>query len=92
MCARRDWHVPAFAPCVCGAGRMRMSLIVMPSDPIQAIVAAFDRVNLVALGERHWALEDAQFRLQLIRGPGFAQTVDDIVIEFANPLHQALLS
>ena len=69
-----------------------MSLIVMPSDPIQAIVDAFDRVNLVALGERHRALEDAQFRLRLIRGPGFAQTVDDIVIEFANPLHQALLS
>ena len=31
------------------------------TDPIQAITVAFDRVNLVGLGERHCVLEDSQF-------------------------------
>jgi hypothetical protein len=60
-------------------------------DPVDSVIAALDRANLVALGERHWAREDSQFRLALVRNPAFAQKVNDIVVEFANPLHQALL-
>ncbi len=60
-------------------------------DPVKTVIAAFDRVNLVALGERHWAREDAQFRLSLIQNPAFARKVNDIVIEFGNPLYQAAL-
>lgn len=55
------------------------------------MLAAFDSVNLVALGERHWAREDSQFRFALVRNPAFAQKVNDIVVEFANPLYQAVL-
>jgi hypothetical protein len=62
-----------------------------PADPIRAVIAAFDRVNLVGLGERHWSLEDSQFRLKLIRDPEFSQKVNDIVIEFGNPRYQAVL-
>lgn len=58
---------------------------------MQATIAAFDRVNLVGLGERHWSLEDSQFRLKLIRNPEFPQKVDDIVIEFGNPRYQGVL-
>jgi hypothetical protein len=58
---------------------------------VDVLLSAFDRLNLVALGERHWAREDAAFRLSLIRHPAFAQKVNDIVIEFANPLYQTLL-
>ncbi len=54
-------------------------------------VSTFERLSLVALGERHWAREDAQFRLKLIEHPAFTQLVDDIVLEFENPLHQVLL-
>jgi len=60
-------------------------------DPVKSVLAAFDSANLVALGERHWAREDSQFRLALVRNPAFAQKVNDIVIEFANPLFQAVL-
>jgi uncharacterized iron-regulated protein len=60
-------------------------------DAVQCVIAAFNSANLVALGERHWAREDSEFRLKLIRDPPFAQTVTDIVIEFANPLYQDLL-
>ncbi len=60
-------------------------------DPAESVIAAFDRANLVALGERHWAREDSQFRLELIQNPAFAQKVNDIVVEFGNPLYQAIL-
>lgn len=63
----------------------------MWSDPAQTIIAAFDRVNLVALGERHWSRQDSEFRQALIREPAFAERVNDIVVEFANPLHQSTL-
>src|SRR5215510_10498273 len=62
------------------------------TDSVQAIIAAFDRVNLVALGERnHLSTKELEFRLRLIRDPAFAGKVNDIVIEFANPIHQSVL-
>jgi len=64
---------------------------VKTQDAVQGVIAAFKSANLVALGERHWAREDSEFRLKLIRDPAFGQTVTDIVIEFANPLYQDLL-
>ena len=60
-------------------------------NAISIVIAAFDRVNLVALGERHWAREDSEFRIRLIQHPEFAQRANDIAIEFGNPLYQALL-
>jgi hypothetical protein len=59
---------------------------------VQAVIAAFDRVNLVALGERnHLSVKEFEFRLRLIQDPAFARKVNDIVIEFANPIHQSIL-
>jgi hypothetical protein len=60
-------------------------------DAVQGIIGAFKSANLGALGERHWAGEDSEFRLKLIRNPAFAQTITDIVVEFANPLYQDFL-
>jgi hypothetical protein len=65
--------------------------ITRPVDPVRTVIAAFDHVNLVGLGERHGALEDSQFRLRLIRDPEFSKKVNDIVIEFGNPLYRAVL-
>lgn len=59
-------------------------------DAAQSVIDAFKSANLVALGARHWAREDSEFRLKLIRNPAFAQTVTDVVVEFANPLYQDL--
>ena len=58
---------------------------------VQKVIAAFDRVNLVGLGERHWSREDSEFRLKVIRAPEFSKRVNDIVIEFGNPLYQEVL-
>ena len=58
---------------------------------MQTIVEAFDDVDLVALGERHWSRQHSEFRLALIRDPAFAQYVNDIVIEFGNPRYQPML-
>jgi hypothetical protein len=58
---------------------------------VRTILEAFDHVNLVALGERHWSRQHSEFRKALIRDPAFARKVNDIVIEFGNPLHQAIL-
>jgi hypothetical protein len=63
-----------------------------PVDPVRALIAAFDRANLVALGERHWAREDAEFCQRLVQDRTFAEKVNDIVIEFGNPLYQTALS
>jgi hypothetical protein len=60
-------------------------------DAVESVLAAFDTANLVALGERHWAREDSQFRLALVRSPAFPRKANDIVVEFANPLYQPLL-
>lgn len=60
-------------------------------DCADIVVAAFEHFNLVALGERHWVREDSQFRLRLLQKPAFARMVNDIVIEFGNPLHQTAL-
>ena len=64
---------------------------VPATDPIRAIIAAFDHANLVGLGERHTSIDDLEFRLRLIRDPAFANKVDDIVIEFASPYYQSTL-
>ena len=58
---------------------------------IAAVIGAFESASLVALGERHWAREDAEFRLRLIRHPDFAWKAQDIVVEFASGRHQDLL-
>jgi uncharacterized iron-regulated protein len=60
-------------------------------DAVRMVIAEFDRANLVGLGERHWSREDSEFRLQVIRDPDFSKSVNDIVIEFGNPLYQAVL-
>jgi hypothetical protein len=55
------------------------------------VLRAFSQFDVVALGERHWAKEDADFRIHLIHDPRFAGTVNDIVIEFGNSLYQDTL-
>jgi hypothetical protein len=61
------------------------------SDPVQAIISEFDRVNLVGLGDIHSGVADSDFRLKVIRDPDFSRKVNDIVIEFGNPRYQSAL-
>ena len=55
------------------------------------IIEAWRTSDLVCLGEAHARKNDSDLRLALVRHPRFAETVRVVVVEFANPAHQALL-
>jgi outer membrane protein OmpA-like peptidoglycan-associated protein len=59
-----------------------------PRPAAEYITEAFDRYPLVALSEMHGNAESKDFFSRLIRHPGFAGKVDDIVIEFGNARYQ----
>jgi hypothetical protein len=64
----------------------------VPVDPVTAILDAFDAYQIVALGEgNHGNLQGHAFRLALIQHPRFAETVNDIVVEFGNARFQPLM-
>jgi hypothetical protein len=46
------------------------------------------RVNLLALGERHWSLPEHRLLAALIRDPRFPAVFPIVVVEFGNALHQ----
>lgn len=56
-----------------------------------ALIAAFNDVDVVALGESHWRKFDSDLRIRMISDPTFAAEVRNIVVEFANVGDQALL-
>ena len=61
------------------------------SSAIDGVIAAFDRAPVVAIDEHHRSATCHAFLDDLIRDPRFAAAANDIVIEFANPLHQDVL-
>lgn len=58
---------------------------------LDALLAAFDHVDVVALGEAHGRQADVDLRIRLIRHPTFPQKVRYIVTEFGSAEHQPLL-
>ena len=59
---------------------------------VRALIAAFDQVDVVALGEAHGAFAvDSDLRVALIRHPDFARKVRSIVVEFGSTTEQATL-
>lgn len=64
----------------------------IPLDPVEAIIEAFRTHHVVGLGEgAHGNLPGHLFRLALLRDPRFAETVNDIVVEFGSARYQALM-
>ena len=61
------------------------------SPVVEEILDVWQHADLVCLGETHGSVLDGALRQALVEHPRFAETVDVIVIEFANPLHQDLL-
>jgi len=57
----------------------------------QALIAAFDHVDIVALGEAHERRVDSDLRIALIRHPDFAKKVRTIVIECGSIAEQSTL-
>jgi hypothetical protein len=62
-----------------------------PENAISAVMDAFDRYPVVALGMSHRQQDEADFSLALIRDPRFAPKVRNVVVEAGNSLYQDLL-
>jgi hypothetical protein len=63
-----------------------------PVEPIAAILREFQRHQLVAVGEGSHGNEPShRFRVALIRDGRFAETVNDIVVEFGNSRFQDVM-
>jgi Haem-binding uptake, Tiki superfamily, ChaN len=65
--------------------RMRLQPIV------KGILAAWDKADLVCLGEDHGSKNDSDLRIALIEHPDFLRKVKVIMIESANVAHQDVL-
>ena len=51
---------------------------------VTTVLAAFDAVNVVALGEAHGRRVDSDFRIRLVRHPDFPKKARFIVVEFVS--------
>lgn len=58
---------------------------------INGILAAWDKADVVCLGEDHGSRNDSDLRIALIQHPDFIRKVNVIIVEFADTLHQDLL-
>jgi hypothetical protein len=63
----------------------------VPVNGVAGILDAFASVPLVAFGETHRLQEEFDFLTALLHHPAFPDTVDDVVVEFGNALHQPLV-
>jgi len=77
----------ALSPVIPAAGQARDQY----AEVVDHILAAWKRADVVCLGEDHDRYFDNELRIALVRHPDFPKTVRAIVLEMANPVHQALL-
>lgn len=63
----------------------------VPEPAIPAILAAFDKYEVVAMPAAHAQEDLDDFILTLIRAPQFPEKVNDIVVECGNSLYQPIL-
>jgi hypothetical protein len=59
-----------------------------PEPAVTAILAAFDKYQVVGMPEAHGMKDVDDFILSLIRRPAFPEKVNDIVVECGNSLYQ----
>jgi len=62
-----------------------------PHDAVRAVLAAFDRYDLVALGEAHRNQNVHDFAISLIRSSDFPIRVNDVVVEFGSARYQDVM-
>jgi hypothetical protein len=62
-----------------------------PQDAIKAILAAFDKYEVVGMGAAHGNQDLDDFILRLIRDPGLPGRIKDIAVECGNSLYQPIL-
>lgn len=59
-----------------------------PQDPVNGIIKLFDTYRIVMLGEIHECRQQYDLLRRLVAAPGFADHVNDIVVEFGNARYQ----
>jgi hypothetical protein len=62
-----------------------------PQDPVDGIVKLFDTYRIVMLGEIHACRQQYDLLDRLVAAPGFAERVNDIVVEFGNARYQNIV-
>jgi hypothetical protein len=62
-----------------------------PEDPTKAILAAFDKYEIVGMDAAHGNKDIDDLILHLLRDPRFPGKVNDIVVECGNSLYQGIL-
>jgi hypothetical protein len=63
----------------------------IPEPAVPAILAAFDKYEVVAMPEAHGKQDLDDLILALIRNPAFSEKVNDIEVECGNSLYQPVL-
>lgn len=58
---------------------------------VRTLVSAFERADVLALGEAHASQPDSELRIALVRHPDFAKRVRAIVVEFGSTTAQETL-
>src|SRR5262249_14124839 len=79
------------AHAVVGQRRVKRLTDPHPQPAVQAILNAFDKYPLVALGEAHRNQQVHDFIISLVRNPDFPQKVNDIVVEFGSARYQDVM-
>jgi Haem-binding uptake, Tiki superfamily, ChaN len=82
-----------------GAIAQAQASIVEPNETTKArlqtiingILAAWNKADVVCLGEDHGSRNDSDLRIALVQHPDFTRKVNVIIVEFADTLHQDLL-
>jgi hypothetical protein len=62
-----------------------------PQDAAKAILAAFDKYEVVGMGAAHGNKDLDDFILKLVRDPGLPGRINDIAVECGNSLYQPIL-
>jgi len=58
---------------------------------VNGILAAWNNVDVVCLGEDHGSKNDSDLRITLIEHPDFVRKVNAVIVEFADSNHQDIL-
>jgi hypothetical protein len=61
-----------------------------PEDATKAILAAFDKCEVVGMNARHSKKDLGNFILDLVRNPGLAGKINDVAVECGNSLYQPI--
>ena len=96
LIVRFGWIMMSFLTAVLPAANQTQHTKPTASEPtpeaaIPAILAAFDRYEVVAMPEAHGMKDVDDFILSLIRDPSFPGKVNDIEVECGNSLYQPVL-